>query len=139
MEKISQGLTEKSLEEEYLAALNGTIFQADALQKNGSYQEAGRLYREILLAFPRDAELITRASLAPEQAMAGIDTCAEKLMGQGLVAYRSGDLTHAIEIWQGVLTFHPQYEPARTAMDTAKRQLNNLKTMEEKTGEKNIK
>jgi len=130
-EEVQQGLSETSLAGEYLTSLNGTITQAVTLQEGGSFREAGMLFRETLRGFPGDPDLISKASLAPAQIIARIDACAQELMARGLVAYRSGDLPQAIDIWGGILLFHPQFEPARTARDTAEKQFNNLRTMGE--------
>lgn len=130
-DEIKSGLQEKTLTEEYVASLNGTIFQGEAMQKKGSFAVAGKLFQNALVAFPRDTELTSRAALVPEQLMANIDICAQELMDDGLIAYRAGNLNQAIDIWKQILSFHPQFGPAKTATETAERQLENLRSMDE--------
>ena len=61
-----------------------------------------------------------------------LNSCAENLMEAGLVAYRAGEFTKSIDIWQQIISFNPQHQAALDAIETTQEQLTRLKTMNEK-------
>lgn len=128
--QIGKGLSEKALASQYLQAANGSIGQAEDLVKQGHYAEAGRLYQTILARAPVSAELQEQIAASPGQLAEAIAHCAEKLVEAGLAAYRAGDFTAAIDIWQQVLGFNPQHPEALSSIQTTRQQLSNLKKLE---------
>jgi len=58
-----------------------------------------------------------------------METCANRLMEQGIVEYRRGRLESAIRKWKGVLTITPGHQQAKKSIDTATIQLQELKKL----------
>ncbi len=57
----------------------------------------------------------------------GLKTCSQQLTNQGLVEYRKGNLKGAISIWESILTFDPDNEQIKRAIQTARAQLQQIK------------
>ncbi len=57
----------------------------------------------------------------------GLKTCSQQLTNQGLVEYRKGNLKGAISIWESILTFDPDNEQIKKAIETARAQLQQIK------------
>ena len=129
---VENGVPESTLSSEYLKALQGVLKHAEKLMAKGVYSEAGNSFKAALDLYPREAELIEMVPLSIEQIKARIDNCADQLMEDGLLAYRTGDLKTAIGTWEKILSFQPQHEASQKAIHTAALQLNNLKTLEQK-------
>lgn len=130
--EVRKGLAEQELAREYLQAANGTIAQAQALTREGRYAEAARLYRVIQERGPGSSGLQRQLSVPPGRMEEAIALCAENIMEAGLLAYRAGDFTAAITIWQQVLTFSPQHPAAQSSIQTTQLQRANLKNLERK-------
>lgn len=123
----TSGLPETELAEEFGLALKGALKQAAAFMQKDLPEKAGPLYRAALGGYPKTAAVAARAGTTAADIEAGIDSCADRLMERGLVAYRSGDLEQAIRTWKQVHRFAPQHQPSRKALQTAEVQLANLK------------
>lgn len=128
--EVRKGLEEQELAKEYLQAANGGIAQAQTLTREGHYAEAARLFRTIQERSPNSSGLQRQLTASPEQIEAEIALCAERLMEAGLLAYRAGDFTAAIDIWEQILTFSPQHPAAQSSIETTQLQLANLKNLE---------
>lgn len=128
--EISKGIDEQLLAKEYLQAFNGSMHQADTLMAQGQYSQAALLYKKLQDSLPASKVLQKNIAALPAQFKEQIDICTEKLMEQGLLAYRSGEFTTAITIWEQVLEFNPQHQPAQDSIQTTKRQLSNLESIE---------
>jgi len=131
-DEISKGAGEQALAEEYLEAVNTCLESADGLLKTGDYPDAAVLFKTVLDGYPKDSELQQQVALTRTQIEGKLNTCAERLMEAGLVAYRAGEFTKSINIWQQILAFNPQYQAALDAIETTKQQLSTLKTLEDK-------
>lgn len=131
-EKNNTGLDEHVLSESYLQAAHGSLQQAEALMQQGHYSRAALLFKAVRDSYPRSLELQQRVTASPEQLTDKIDFCTEKLMGEGLVAYRSGAFATAIDFWQQVLKLDPQHQAAQSSIQTTQLQLANLKTLNSK-------
>ena len=131
-DEISKGAEEQALAEEYLEAVNTCLESADGLLKTGDYPDAALLFKTVLDGYPKSPELQQRVALTRTQIADKLNTCAEKLMEAGLVAYRAGEFTRSIDIWQQILAFNPQHQAALDAIETTKQQLSTLKTLEDK-------
>jgi len=55
-----------------------------------------------------------------------IKSCRKILFENGLEQYRSGSLDQAISIWKTILTFDPENQEIKRAVDIATLQLENL-------------
>jgi tetratricopeptide (TPR) repeat protein len=123
----ASGLSEAGLAEEYGQALKGVLSQAAGFLQKGLPEKAGPLYRAALDGYPKTPAVAARAGTHPAGITAGIEACADQLMGRGLVAYRSGDLDQAIKTWKLIHVFSPRHQASRQALQTAEVQLANLK------------
>jgi tetratricopeptide (TPR) repeat protein len=95
---------------------------ADKAMADKDYARAGRLYVLVLKdspsfeggppAAPLDRAAITKA----------LATCREVLTKTGLEEYRKGNLTKAIAVWEGLLSFDPDNTEIKKAVQTAKTQ-----------------
>ena len=131
-EAIDQGTEEAFLSKEYQQAANGSLVQADVLMEQGHYQSAAHVFKIVQDSYPQSPELQQQITISPAQLADKIDVCAEKLMEKGLVAYRSGAFTTAIDIWQEVLNLNPQHQAAQDSIQTTQMQLAKLKTINSK-------
>lgn len=131
-EEVRKGAEEQALAEEYLQAANTSLERANELMKRAEYPGSAGLYKTVLDAYPKAPELQQRVLLTSTQIADQLDICAENLMEAGLVAYRAGEFTRGIEIWQQIIAFNPQHQAALDAIETTEEQLSRLKTMNDK-------
>ena len=131
-EEIRKGAEEQALAKEYLQAANTCLERANELMKKADYPGAARLYKTVLDAYPKSPELQQQVLLTSTQIADQLNSCAENLMEAGLVAYRAGEFTKSIDIWQQIISFNPQHQAALDAIETTQEQLTRLKTMNEK-------
>jgi len=129
-QEVGRGIGEKDLQEEYLSALNGAIDQGESALTLNNPQQAGQMFRAALNNFPKVAELTRSADLTPAALNEKINLCADKLMENGIIAYRVGNLSQAIEEWKKISSFYPQHQASQKAIQTANIQLVNLKRIE---------
>ncbi len=129
LEEVASGTPENQLATEYRKALEEITRRAEALLTSASHQEAGVYLRAAIDGYPRQADVARQAPLTKEQLRAKRNACADRMMENGLLAYRSGDLDKAIGIWKKIHLFHPKHEPSQQAIRTANLQLANLKTL----------
>lgn len=130
--EIRKGMDEQDLAREYLQAVDGSLVQAQTLMEQANYPAAALLFKSVLDNSPRNPALQQKIAVSPAQLAEKIAICTAKLMDAGLVAYRSGELGAAIDIWQQVLSFNPQHQAAKKSIQTAQLQLSNLKNLEQK-------
>lgn len=130
-DEVGKGAEEQALAEEYLEAVNNCLEHADERMKTADYPGAARLYKTVLDGYPKAPELQQRVALTHEQIIDRLDLCAENLMEAGLFAYRAGEFTKGIDIWQQILAFDPQHQAALDAIETTQEQLTRLKTLNE--------
>lgn len=128
--EIRKGTDEQVLGKEYLQAVNGSMQQAEVLMGQRQYAQAGLLFKKLQDNLPASKGLQKKIAGLPAQLTEKVEICTEKLMEEGLLAYRSGEFTTAISIWEKVLEFNPQHQPARDSIQTTKRQLFNLESIE---------
>jgi len=125
--EISSGVPEQVFSSEYLQAANDSLGQAERLMKLGQILKAAVIFKSIQDSYPKTPELQKQVMLSLAQVTEKVDFCAEQLMTAGLVAYRSGEFSAAIDIWQQVLEFMPQHQEAKDSIQTTQLQLSNLK------------
>lgn len=131
-EEIHKGANEQSFAQEYLQAANSTLAQADSLMKQGDYQKAALLLKTVQDSYPQSQTLQEQIQGSPAQLADTINLCMEKLMEEGLSAYRTGEFVTAIDVWQQVLEFNPHHQAAQDSIQTTRLQLSNLKTLDGK-------
>lgn len=119
----------EGLDREYVLAINGLLGVGDDAFSLGDYAAAARSFKGVLDAYPAEPSLKERVSHAPKEIRAYLETCANRLMDQGLEEYRRGRLENAIRKWRGVLMINPGHQQARKSLDTATVQLQALQKL----------
>lgn len=111
----------------YTEALETVKVTADRAFENQDFAKAGELYSTLSHSGIGQKPLQGELSFDADYLDKRIRACAKMLIELGIVKYRAGDLEKAIAIWKKVLVFDPADQEARTAIETAKIQLQNLK------------
>ncbi|ALC18224.1 hypothetical protein DSOUD_3510 [Desulfuromonas soudanensis] len=125
-----RGASKSLVAKDYLAAVAGSLKSAAAAQAEDDYRGAGLLYRAILDYYPANLPLDQELKTSRHSIELNLRFCSDRLMEQGLHAYRRGDLDGAIGAWSQLLDFDPGHEPAGNALATAVRQRDALRTLE---------
>ncbi len=117
------------LEEDYLQVLQALTAAGEKHFQRGEYQQAGKVSRTLLNHFPSEKTLAARLAVGRETVAKRLQTCADRLMDNGLTEYRAGNLQQAIDTWRGILVFSPTHDGAKKAIHTADTQLKNLRSL----------
>ncbi len=128
-EELEKGMPESYFIDEYPAVMNGLIEAAERLFRKEAYKDAGLLFGMALRGFPETRAVAARIRGTPGSLTSRMEACSERLMEQGMLRYREGELEEAIRIWKEILLFSPGDEGARKAIETATVQLETLKSM----------
>lgn len=126
-ENVRQGACDQRMSSVYVRAVNRAIRDGRSRLEQDRPADAGRLFHGAQKHYPQDPALASRIRLTPAELDAAIAKCAQQLMEEGLSAYRQERLKDAIEIWEKILVFDPMHRAGRSAIETAERQLANLK------------
>jgi tetratricopeptide (TPR) repeat protein len=111
----------------YISLLESIKGQADLDFKRKDFASAGRTYRILLRNYSSLGHLKRSLSYNAGLLDTGIETCQKILFEDGLGHYRSGNLSQAISIWRGILTFDPENLEVKKATNKAILQSGNLK------------
>ena len=130
--EIRKGIDEQVMGKEYLQAANSSLGQADTFMKQGHYPKAAMIFKTVQESYPQSLGLQKQVTASPMQLANKINLCTEKLMEEGLLAYRSGEFAIAINVWEQVLEFNPQHQAAQNSIQTTQLQISNLKTLDNK-------
>lgn len=128
--EVKAGGSELSFGEAYVASMNGLAGEGLRQLAGGDYGAAGASFRKALDNYPEDATLRARVNYPPRKLEDSLNECSRKLMDEGLVLYRGGNLTGAIAAWKKILAFDPANQEASKAVETATVQLKRLKSIE---------
>jgi tetratricopeptide (TPR) repeat protein len=116
----------RQVEEAYLDALEET-YSASALSLDQKdFLAAGTGYKLLLTQFGHLAGLTHRLSFGEGDLRLHLDECHLVLSKTGLSLYREGKLEEAVTVWTGLLSFDPQNQEIRKAVETATIQLEGL-------------
>jgi tetratricopeptide (TPR) repeat protein len=115
---------------EYIMAINGLIADGEESFSRGNYANAGNSFKWALEAYPSVPSLRERVRQDPKYLKNQMEICSSRLMEQGLMEYRRGNLENAIRKWKEVVTFDPGHMEAKKAIETATDQLRALQEME---------
>jgi tetratricopeptide (TPR) repeat protein len=113
----------------YTEALESIKEKADKAYEAQDYAKAGELYHTLLKSGFGKRPPQRALSFDADYLSMRIGACSKMLMELGIVKYRAGDLEQAIAIWKKILVFNPSDREAKTAIDRATAQLQNLKQM----------
>jgi tetratricopeptide (TPR) repeat protein len=127
--ELMKGRNHEGLEKEYILAVNRLLEMGDDALSRGNYVAAARSFKTVLDAYPADTFPRERLSHDPKQIRSSLETCANRLMEQGIEEYRHGRLESAIRKWKSVLTISPGHQQAKKSLDTATIQLQELKNL----------
>lgn len=127
---VRGGAEEGDFSQDYPSVVNGAIEAADALRGRSDFTRAGKVYRLVLETYPRTPALAAQVKRSRETLQEDIRFCAERMMESGLAEYREGRMKSALALWQEILAFDPKNAGARRAVDTARRQLDALRTLD---------
>ena len=122
-------VAESSLADLSTTVINRLLVTAEGTKESEQTAEAGRKFMLAKQIYPSDNAPI---DLTLEDIDNNIQDCANKLMNDGLIAYRTGDLVDAINIWAKIDRFMPEHPPSHIARNTAREQLHNLKKLTSK-------
>jgi len=114
----------------YTEALESIKEKADKEYEARDYAEAGELYHTLSKSGFGKRRLQRALSFDADYLATRIGACSKMLMELGIMKYRAGDLEQAIAIWKKILVFNPSDREAKTAVDRATAQLQNLKQMD---------
>ncbi len=117
---------ELRLQDLYITVINRLLIAAKRANKSDQPEKAGRLFMLAKQIYPNRQQLQSTIALSPDEIDNNIQQCADKVMKNGLIAYRSGDLSNAINIWTDIDRFLPNHKPSLIAVSTARQQLQSL-------------
>lgn len=126
---LMSGKNLEGLEKEYIQAANRLLEMGDYALSRGYYVAAARSFKTVLDAYPADPFPRERISHDQKQIRSSLETCANRLMEQGIEEYRHGRLESAIRKWKSVLMISPGHQQAKKSLDTATIQLQELKNL----------
>ncbi len=110
----------------YVSFLESIKARADLDFKRKDFAHAGRTYRILLKNYSSVSRLKRFLSYNAGLLNTRIETCRKILFEDALGQYRSGNLSQAISIWKSILTFSPENQEVKKAVDKAILQAGNL-------------
>ncbi len=128
-----ESVSELFLSDLYTEVTNLLLHSADEARIIDRPERAGRLFRLAHEIYPIDPHLQSTINLTLDEIDTEIEQCADRLMLNGLIAYRAGELDIAIHIWQRISRFHPNHQPSLVATNTARQQLKRLELITEES------
>lgn len=128
--EVKAGGSELSFGDPYVASTNGLAEEGMKHFSGQDFGAAGAAFRKALDNYPQEASLQGRVKYPARKLEDSLNECSRKLMDEGLVLYRNGDLTGAIATWKKILAFDPANQEASKAVETATVQLKRLKSLE---------
>jgi tetratricopeptide (TPR) repeat protein len=100
---------------------------ADKAMTEKDYALAGENYSLLKGACLKLNRVAPDIPLSLTELDGAIEECSTYLTNQGLIEYRKGKLKEAIDIWESLLSFQPENEEIKKAIQTARDQLNKIK------------
>ncbi len=133
-QEAAAGVPAAAFPELYPESVNRLVRNADQLLASGDFAGAGDLYRKGLEGYPAEPTLRALIDADVASIREKIDRCADRLLETGLAAYRSGQLEKAIDVWSRIRRFHPDYKASLRAIETTRKQLENLELLRDGPG-----
>ena len=130
MAEVENGKYETTYDGLYVASINGLIKSGMEYYAKGDYGRAGITFTKAINNFPSSRSLEARIKSSPREIKSYIKKLTDKLMGEGLKEYRSGNLGNAISTWRKIVEYHPDHSEANKMIDTTTIQMKNLKKIE---------
>lgn len=130
--ELMNGRNYAGLESDYVLAINGLLEAGETAFSLGDYAAAAHSFKGALDAYPPEHSLREHVSHSSKQIRSSMETCADRMMEQGLEEYRRGRLESAVSKWKEVLRFSPGHQEARKSIDTTAIQLQALQNLKNK-------
>jgi tetratricopeptide (TPR) repeat protein len=111
----------------YVQTLESIKSNGDRAFEKGDFALAGWVFEILLKHVSSVTQLNGSLSFERKGLSKKIRSCRKILFENGLEQYRSGNLDQAISIWKTILTFDPEDQEIKRAVDMATLQLENLK------------
>ena len=124
------GIPAAGMGKEYISAINGLIAAGEEALARGDYAAAGHSFKWAAEDYPAESSLRQRIKWDPKQLKKQLDICSNRLMEQGLMEYRRGNLEKAIQKWKEIVAFDPGNMEAKKSLETAEAQLKALQKMD---------
>jgi TolA-binding protein len=130
MVEMEKGKQETTYDEHYVASINGLIKSGMEYYADEDYGRAGIAFTKAIDNYPSSRSLTASIKLSSRQIKSYIKKLTDKLMGEGLKEYRSGNLGNAISTWREIIEYHPDHSEANKMIDITTIQMKNLKKIE---------
>ena len=114
----------------YTQSMTQMAAAADQALERGAAGDAGKTYATLLKNFLRFEGFEPKLPFSRSDLEAKLETCKKTLFKQGFQAYRQGDLSRSIALWEDLLVLDPQNAEIREALRTARLQQKNLQETE---------
>jgi tetratricopeptide (TPR) repeat protein len=113
--------------EKFDEALLALKKNGDAAHTKGKLEEAGKRWMDTLRYLGSPAAKGKTYAFSRGDVQGQVDRLTARLMEKGLLEYRKGDIPAAIAAWKTILSYDPGNEEASHSLQTASKQLENLK------------
>ena len=110
----------------YAESLEQMAAVADQTLVRQSAGEAGKIYDILLRNYARFEGFEQKFAFSRLDLEEKLDYCKKTLFKQGFQAYRQGELSRSIKLWEDLLVLDPQNADIREALRTARLQQKNL-------------
>lgn len=117
---------DQTLRRDYVALLESIKSHGDIAYEKNDLLLAGCTYRILWNNFSSFNSVRSSLSFNRDLLNINLKKCQKKLFENGLEQYRMGDLNMAISIWRSILTFDPENQEVKRALNTAIQQSKNL-------------
>jgi len=115
-----------AVQSSYIKTLESIKSNGDRAFERGDFALAGWVYEILLKHLSSVTQLNGSLSFNKKGLAEKTKYCKKILFENGLKQYRSGNLHQAISIWKTILTFDPENQEIKRAVDMATLQLKNL-------------
>ncbi len=119
----------RNLRQGYARMGEQVVMAADDAYQAKDFAEAGSIYRILFESGITTRDFAQSLSFDDDYLSAQIKACSKALMEIGLMKYREEKLDEAIVVWKKILAFDVDNKNARSAIDTATVQLQQLKNL----------
>ncbi len=113
-------------------AINAGLNQSELLIQSGNFEKAAQLLKAIKDGYPSAVETQQQLSKSSAQVEKDFNLSTQKMMDVGLAAYRDGDFSTAIDIWEKILAIDPHHLAAQNSLQTTRIQLSKLRNLNDK-------
>ncbi len=119
----------KGLKQGYARMGEQVVNAADTAYQKNEFAEAGSIFRVLFESGITTRDFAQSLTFDDDYLAKHIKACSKALMDIGLMKYREEKLDEAIAVWKKILAFDLDDRAARSAIDTATVQLQQLKNM----------